>query len=399
MMNPSPSMTISDPQDLQAAFADALAEGRRLRIRGGDSKLSMLGDIDVHGVLDLSALRGVVAYEPGELVLTVKAGTPLIEVQMLLADRDQMLAFEPQDYAGVLGAAPGMSTIGGVIASGWAGPRRVVAGNVRDHVLGFEAVSARGEFFRAGGRVIKNVTGYDLPKLLTGSWGTLAALTDICLRVLPRPACEATLSVESLDDAAALGVLRRALAAPLEVSAAACLPRDRRALIRLEGFPQSVAERLRQLQALLSGAGDTRVIEDEASSAIWRRVGEVWDFHGDERTLWRLSLPSEAAAQVVAEFSRNLAVEAIYDWGGSLVWLAVDDAPNHAEQVRRVAQGVGGHAWLFRAAAGLRAEVATAHPLTAPLQGLSARIKAGFDPKATLPSAPLWPQFRANGAP
>ena len=386
--------TVVDEQDLQQVFASAAERRQRLRIRGGDSKRAMLlCEPDVDLVLDLSGLRGVVAYEPGELVLTVKAGTPLQEVQLLLAENRQRLAFEPPDFAGLLGATPGMSTIGGVVASGLAGPARVQAGNARDHALGLRAVSARGEAFRAGGKVIKNVTGYDLPKLLSGSWGSLAAITELSLRVLPQPQQESTFSVEDVDEAAALAILRRALAAPLDVTAAACLPRDRRAVLRVEGFAESVAERLQQLQTLFGGEHrHCRVIEDEASTAIWRRVAEVWDLSGDVRPLWRLSLPADRAAALVAQVRESLGcAEAVYDWGGSLVWLLTEAGEHVAQCLRSACEQVGGHAWLFRADASMRRLVPTAHPQAPALVALSRRIKAGFDPRALLPFEPLLP--------
>lgn len=386
---PAEVLTVADAADLRAAVADAAADGRRLRIRGGDSRRGALGEIAADAVLDLSALNGVIAYEPGELVLRVGTGTPLLEVQLLLAQNRQHLAFEPQDLAGLLGGAPGTGTIGGVVASGLAGPRRVAAGNVRDHLLGFEGVSGRGEAFRGGGQVIKNVTGYDLPKLMTGSWGTLAALDQVTLRVLPQPAYALTLSVEDLDDDAALATLRTALGATSDITGAACLPRDRRALIRLEGFQDAVRENLQMLQALLGARAPMRVIEDQASQAIWQRVGEVWDFQGDARAVWRLSLPSTCAAAVVARLRQARSLEAVYDWGGSLVWLATEASADVATAVREVAGAAGGHAWLFRAPPALRARVPAAHPQPAALQALSVRIKKGFDPLGVFPDAPL----------
>lgn len=383
--------TARDEADLQSVIADAAADGRRLRLRGGDSKAPLLGGIAADTVLDLSALSGVVAYEPGELVLSVRAGTPLLEVQALLAQQRQALAFEPQDYAGLLSGAPGRTTLGGIVASGWAGPRRIAAGNVRDHVLGVTAVSGRGERFCAGGRVIKNVTGYDLPKLLTGAWGTLAAMTEITLRALPQPPYQCTLSLENVDDAGGLAGLREALGLSTDVTGAALLPRDRRALLRLEGFESAVAEILRALQQHFGGRYALRVLDDEPSMAVWRRVAEVWDFQGqDERAIWRCAVPADRAAAVVGTLQAQMPCEAVYDWGGALVWLATDADEATASGVRDVLQKADGHAWLFRAPSALRAAVIAAHPAASAIAALSRRIKQGFDPCGILPTEPLW---------
>lgn len=383
------TLRAGNAEELRAILAEAGEAKRKLRVVGGGSKRALFDTERVDAHLDLSGLVGITRYEPEELVLSLRAGTRLAEVENLLAERGQMLAFEPPDYARVLGAKAGCTTMGGAVASGFAGPRRVAAGNVRDHVLGFDGVSGRGEIFRAGGRVIKNVTGYDLPKLMTGSWGTLAVLTDLTLRVLPRPQHQATLLIEGLGDRAALAAMTQALQASLEVSAAAHLPSaPTRTAIRLEGFRPSVEERMRQLRKLLAGIGALRGLEQVESAALWRGVRDLEVFQNDARILWRLSLPASSSADVVAAISRCAPNEALYDWGGSLVWVAMNAEPA-AAIIRGEVAKAGGHAWLMRAPESLRREIPTAHPQTPGLEALSRRIKSGFDPRGVLGYAPL----------
>lgn len=371
--------------DIQAALLDADVDGWPLRVVGGGTRRSMAGAAARE--LDLSAISGITDYEPEELVLSLRAGTPMADVEAALAERGQMLAFDPPDYAALLGAVGARTTIGGVIGSGFAGPRRLLAGNVRDHVLGFDAVSGRGEVFRAGGRVIKNVTGYDLSKLIVGSWGTLAIVTELSLRALPRPPYEATLLVEQGDAALALAGIRAALALPLEVSCAAHLP-DGRSAIRMEGFRASVEERQRQVVAMFESRGSVRRIEAEESTALWRGVRDVSAFASDARVVWRLSLPSHSAAAVVAAIAKSSACTPLYDWGGSLVWLAMQGDAS-ADLVRSEAAKAGGHAWLMRAPESVRQNISTAPALDAGIGALSRRIKSGFDPLNRLGDGPF----------
>lgn len=387
----------SAPKLLRVSNVEQICEALRsdvaLRVQGGGSKRPLWRQ-DEHAptLLDVTAFSGVTRYQPEELVLSLRAGTALIEVEALLDAHAQRLAFEPPDFGAVLGTGRARTTMGGVIASGFAGPRRVSAGNVRDHLLGFDAVSGRGECFKAGGRVIKNVTGYDLPKLMCGSWGTLAVLTELTLRVLPKPQHEATLVIESLDDVAAVKLMTQVLKSPLEVSAAAHLPgTPPRTALRLDGFHASVTERLQQLRAHCAGAQPDHCIEGAESTALWRGVRDLDHFARDERVLWRLSLPATESARVVAEISRVAANEVLYDWGGGLVWMAMratDEAS--AALVRGEVAKVGGHAWLMRAPEALRERIATAPPQAAGIEALSRRIKDGFDPQNRLGLAPLF---------
>lgn len=387
----TPPTSLLSPRNA-TEIVDALHGGFPLRVIGGGTKQPLWCDAEPRRLLDMSSISGVTSYQPEELVLGVRAGTSLQEIEALLFARGQRLAFEPPDFSGLFGTGPRRTTIGGVIASGFAGPRRLSAGNVRDHLLGFEAVSGRGERFKAGGRVIKNVTGYDLPKLLAGSWGTLAVMTDLSLRVLPCPEHELTLAIEALGDVEAIRLMSQALNAPLEVSAAAhAQGAAAQTWIRLEGFRRSVQERLQQLERLVGARARTALLEGEASAALWRGLRDLDAYARDDRPLWRLSLPAAASAQAVALISRSVANQVIYDWGGSLVWMALHEAHEDAAQaaVREAVAGFGGHAWLMRAPEAQRGRVPRAPPQPAAIEALSRRIKQGFDPQNRLGGAPL----------
>lgn len=391
-MSLTPRLRPRNADEVVHSIAQAAAERASLCVVGGGTKRSLLAPASA--VLDLTALNGITHYQPEELVLSLRAGTPLDYVESVLAERRQMLAFEPPDYARVLGTQPARTTIGGVLGCGFAGSRRLSAGNVRDHLLGFEAVSGRGERFRAGGRVIKNVTGYDLAKLMVGSWGTLAVLTEVTLRVLPQPEFETTLLVEREHLGEALADLRAVLASPLEVSCAAQLP-DGRSALRLEGFHASVTERLRGLRKHFDGKGRMLAIEQTESAALWKALRDLAPFAQDARLLWRVSLPSKAAADFVEAAAQRETCSALIDWGGALIWLALDAASaSSGASIREHAARLGGHAWLFRAPEALRGQLDTAHPQPAALAALSRRVKQGFDPQNVLGCGPFAAEVR-----
>src|SRR5947209_6226994 len=204
------SLKPSDAKAVEQAVQWALSDGKTLEIVGGGSKRGVGRPSQTDVTLDLSALTGVTLYEPEELVLSARAGTPLAEIEALLAAHGQQLAFEPMDCGAILGSAAAAS-IGGTLSANLSGPRRMKAGAARDHFLGFAAVSGRGESFKSGGRVVKNVTGYDLCKLMAGSWGTLAVLTDVTLKTLPQPETEETVLVRGLDPPQAIAAMTGAM--------------------------------------------------------------------------------------------------------------------------------------------------------------------------------------------
>jgi glycolate oxidase FAD binding subunit len=382
-------------KDVEAAVQWALAEAKTLEIVGHGSKRGIGRAAQWDLSLDLSDLSGITLYEPDELILSAKAGTPIAEIEALLAKSKQELAFEPIDYGPVFGAAPNLDgksrgTIGGVLAANLSGPRRIKAGAARDHFLGFTAVSGRGETFKSGGRVVKNVTGYDLCKLMAGSWGTLAALTDVTVKVLPRAETEETVLVLGLDDAAAARAMSAAMGSPNDVSGAAHFPAPLAASIqaeagkaitalRLEGVAPSVVHRRRALEELLKPCGEMAVLEEAASRDVWRVIRNVMPFTGGARSLWRISVAPTRGHEVAAAIGEG--AEYFYDWAGGLIWAALPaEGDGGATQVRR-AVAANGHATLIRAPAAIRASVPVFEPQAAALAGLTKRVKESFDPK------------------
>ncbi|MBT9289356.1 FAD-binding protein [Prosthecodimorpha staleyi] len=409
-----------DADETRTFLAWALAEEKPVEVIGHGSKRPIGRPVQAELTLDLSGLSGLSLYEPEELVLSAQAGTPVAEIEAAVAARGQELAFEPMDYGPVLGLPAGRGTIGGLLATNLAGPRRLSKGAARDHVLGIKAVSGRGEAFKAGGRVVKNVTGYDLARGLSGSWGTLAALTEVTFKVLPRAEASETIVLSGLDDHRAVAALAAAMGSSTEVSGAAHLPadaavatgaatggtvgRDGRAatLVRLEGVPVSIAHRADMLMGLLAPFGRIERIAGAPSEALWRAVRDVAAFTPDRApgtVLWRVSVAPSAGPVVAAAVARAVPdSRAFYDWQGGLVWLCLpatprgtDAAPSGtaadagAATIRAaVAAAGGGHATLIRADAATRAAVPVFEPQPAPLAALGARLKAQFDPKGIL---------------
>ncbi|HEV2549066.1 MAG TPA: glycolate oxidase subunit GlcE [Stellaceae bacterium] len=382
----------SDERELSDIVAAALAREEPLEIVAGGSKRGLGRPLQLPHTLDMSAFSGIRSYEPEELVLTAGAATSMRIIEAALAERGQMLAFEPPDWRRLLGSGAAEPTLGGVTACNLSGPRRIKAGAARDHLLGFHAVSGRAEAFKAGGRVVKNVTGYDLPKLMAGSYGTLAALTEVTFKVLPRPEAERSLVVAGLDDAAATRAMAAALNSPHEVSGAAHLPRgadgaDRPlTVLRLEGPAPSVAARAAALAQELGSFGTIDEAREGASRELWQAVGEVVPLaHDAQRTLWRLSVAPNAGAPLAAELARRLDHRHFFDWGGGLLWLAVRGGDDGGAAIIRAAIArLGGHATLIRGADALRAAVPVFQPQAPALAALSRRVKEGFDPRRIL---------------
>ena len=392
-------LKVRDAKDVEAASRSALAEGKTLEIVGHGSKRGIGRAAQWDMSLDLSGLSGVTLYEPDELILSARAGTPIGDIEALLAASNQELAFEPMDYGPVLGGPPGRGTLGGALAANLSGPRRIKAGAARDHFLGFTAVSGRGETFKSGGRVVKNVTGYDLCKVLAGSWGTLAALTDVTVKVLPRAETGQTLLVLGLDDATAANAMSIAMGSPNDVSGAAHLPAPIAAQVaaqagtsvtalRLEGVAPSVAHRLRALEALLKPFGALAAMEEGPSRALWKIVREVKPFANDDRVLWRISTAPARGPQVAAALGEG--AEYFYDWAGGLVWAALPQSDDAGAAKVRGAVAGSGHATLIRAPAALRAAVAVFEPQDAGVAALTKRIKESFDPKGVFGPGRMW---------
>jgi glycolate oxidase FAD binding subunit len=388
----------TSPDELTALVAGAVGEEQKLEVLGNGSKRGLGRPVEAAHRLELSGLSGVAMYEPEELVMTAAAGTPLAQVEAELAECRQELAFEPADYGAILGGEPGRQTIGGVFACNLAGPRRIKAGAARDHLLGLRCVTGQGTAIKTGGRVVKNVTGYDLCKLLTGSYGTLAVLSEVTFKVLPRAETEGTLLLIGRSEPELLAALRRATGTSHDISGAACLPplaagrssvpavrRAGRAMaaVRVEGPAPSVAYRLEQLEAELAGAGEIVRLGDGDSRQLWREIRDL-RLLVQSRTLWRLSLPPTAAGEL-ADWAAEFAQERLWDWAGGLLWLAPRNAWADAhETVRAALKDRGGHATLVRADEELRRQVPVFEPQAPALTALTRRVKESFDPKHIL---------------
>jgi glycolate oxidase FAD binding subunit len=401
-----------DAKDVENAVQWALSAGRPLEILGHGSKRAIGRPSQTDLTLDLSALSGVILYEPAELVLSAKAGTPLSEIEGLLAAKGQRLAFEPMDCGQLMDGPVGRGTIGGTVAASLCGPRRITAGAVRDHLLGFSAVSGRGETFKSGGRVVKNVTGYDLCKLMAGSWGTLAALTEVTLKTLPKPETEATVVMSGLDEATAMRAMAAALGSSHEVSGAAHLPAATAArfpmgeavaagpaltALRLEGVAPSVAHRKAALWAALRPFGEAAMIDEMVSRRLWMAIRDVAAFaasrSGRDQPLWRISTTPTRGHELAARLTGATEAEVLYDWAGGLLWVALPGAADAATRlVRAAVAAVGGHATLVRAPAQLRATLDVFEPQDAALAALTKRVKESFDPKGVLNPGRMWAQ-------
>ena len=401
------SLQPRDAIEVEFIIRAALAEEKTLEVVGCGTKRAIGRAAQWDATIDLSGLSGVTLYEPQELVLSAKAGTPLGEIETLVSASNQELAFEPMDYGPLLGEPAGGASIGGVLAANLSGPRRLKAGAARDHFLGFNAVSGRGEVFKSGGRVVKNVTGYDLCKVIAGSWGTLAVMTDVTIKTLPKAETEDTVLVFGLDDGAAGKAMAAAMGSFGDVSAAAHLPADVAGRIaetaaahkavtvfRLEGVAPSVVERKAVLEQLLAPLGSLATLGG-ASRSFWRAVRDVMPFAASgpagTRDLWRISTaPSEGAA-VGRTLAGKAGAEILYDWAGGLIWAALPTADDaHASLVRATVAAAGGHATLVRAPAAVRAAVEVFTPEPGPLAALTSRIRKSFDPQGVLNPGRMW---------
>ncbi|MCV2865994.1 FAD-binding protein [Albidovulum sediminicola] len=364
-------MRVSDEAEL--AEAVRAAQGP-LTISGGGTRAVGLATAGMAGggAIDTSGLSGIRLYEPGALTLVAGAGTPLAEVEAALAAEGQRLAFEPADWRGLLGTR-GEPTVGGMVAANVSGPRRAQAGACRDALLGVRFVDGAGAVVKNGGRVMKNVTGYDLARLMAGSWGTLGILTEVSLKVLPAAETAATLALPGVGVEDAAAALSAALGSPYDITGAAFLP-GAGALVRIEGFAQSVAYRAGRLEAHLARFGE--VVRREDGAALWRQVAEVAPFQGRAGDVWRFSLkPSEAA-----EVARRLEGEVVLDWGGGLLWALLPAGTD----ARALARPYHGHATLFRADAGTRGQLPVFEPEAPAVQVITSGLRARFDPRGIL---------------
>ena len=392
MLSPTTEQEVSDA--VRAATGP-------LRVQGGGTRA--IGSAGVGQVVSVAGLSGVELYEPGALTLVAGAGTPLAEVEALLASEGQRLPFEPGDMRKVLGR-DGVPTIGGVVAANASGPRRMQAGACRDALIGVRFVDGRGDVIKNGGRVMKNVTGYDLVKLMAGSWGTLGILTEVAFKVLPK-LDGATIAVRGVEGSRALEAMTRAVTSPFEVSGAAFVPGEA-VYLRVEGLETSVSYRVEELRKLLADLGEIDVIDAApASAALWERLRDVTDFADGTAALWRVSMtPSEMFGTCLAALAQVVRFDYRLDWAGGLAWIRLDEeaAAQAAttlesggtsqeagimamhKSLQDMCRDFGGHATLFKAPRDVLAQVPTFQPEPPGVQALSRGLRAQFDPKGIL---------------
>lgn len=377
-----------------ATVVRAMAADRAsLALIGGNTRSGLGNPVRADRVLSTRRLSGIVSYNPAEMTITALSGTPLRAIEEALAENRQMLAFEPMDHRPIF-ASSGEPTIGGVFAANASGPRRYVAGAARDSLLGVRFVNGEGEAIKAGGRVMKNVTGLDLVKLLAGSHGTLGILTEVTFRVLPLPPASETIVASGLNDAEAAAVMAEAMAQTVEVSGAAHLPESVRGrfldgglpdgaatVLRLEGLEASVALRAEKLTNAVGRFGAVTRLDAIRTSRLWAEIRDVKPYaDGTRKPLWRVSVAPSLGHQLVAALRLQTGVDAFYDWQGGLVWLRMEADPE-AELVRRYIKVLGGgHATLVRAEEGYRAAIPSFEPQPLAVAQLSERVRAKFDP-------------------
>ncbi|MBB5515188.1 glycolate oxidase FAD binding subunit [Rubricella aquisinus] len=367
--------------DLSEAVASAYAAKTPLEIVGGGTRRTLGGPVQAADTLSTAGLSGITLYEPGALTIVAQAGTPLAEVEAALKAENQRLPFEPMDHRALLGTE-GEPTIGGVVAANVSGPRRFQVGACRDSLIGVRYVDGQGTAIKNGGRVMKNVTGYDIVKLMAGSYGTLGVLSEVSFKVLPDTAHSSVLLFEGLSDVDAVACMCAAMATPYEVSGAAHLPVGMDGapvtMLRLEGFEKSVAYRAGELAKALAHFGTPKVESDpDKTAAGWRYIRDVEAFAGQPGDVWRVSVKPTDGPKVAAAVG---AQGVVYDWSGGLVWLLVGEGTD----IRPALAGIAGHATLIRASASTRAAIPAFHPEAAPLAKVTAGLRAQFDPAGIL---------------
>jgi glycolate oxidase FAD binding subunit len=386
----------TDERELQLIIAEHARTGQGLEVQGIGSKLTVGRPLDAQMQLSMRNFRGITLHEPSELVIAARAGTSLVAIEAELAKSNLQLAFEPIDLGPMLGIAPQQTTAGGMTAINMSGARRITAGSVRDHVLGIRAINGRGEAIRAGGRVMKNVAGYDLCRGLTGSWGTLAVTTEVTLKALPKAEETRTLVLFGQPDEIAIEILCAAMATPYEVSGTIHLqaPLARRlrnaelrgegkavTALRIESFSSSIAYRAERLKELFSAYGEILELEHAASIAFWEELRQLSYLQGSSDPVWRISTSPRMGPRVAQAIAGYMQTKAAFDWSGGLLWLEVPaSADAGSADIRRVIAMRGGHATLIRADVQARRTVEVFQPLEAGPARITRQLKEAFDP-------------------
>lgn len=371
--------------DSEAALADVIKSASGpLRIEGGGT-----GGMYTEGErLSVSGLSGITLYEPGALTVVANAGTPVSEISQALAAEGQRLAFEPPDFRGLL-KTEGEPTIGGVIATNASGPRRIQGGAARDYALGVRFVDGAGNVVKNGGRVMKNVTGYDLVKLMCGSFGTLGVLTEVSLKVLPVPETSGTLMLRGLSADVATSAMAVAMGSPYEVTGAAYCTNIQTdqpvTALRVEGFEHSVAYRIERLkQTLMHLGAEMEVALTEMSDGFWQGVCDAAKFSDTEGDVWRVSCKPSDAPRLAENAAGE---ECFFDWAGGLIWVR---AAADTDLRGRLGQ-FDGHATLVRGSGDTRARFGTFHPETVGVEKLTRGLRNRFDPRGILNSGLMSP--------
>jgi glycolate oxidase FAD binding subunit len=398
-----------DEREFSRVLAEATATNTPLEVMGAGSKQRIGRPMQTAANVSSRALRGITLYEPNEMVMAARAGTPVAQIEEALVERGQMLAFEPVELGLLAGSEEKQATIAGVFSTNIAGARRISAGSARDHLLGLRGVNGRGDIFKAGGRVMKNVTGVDLCRGISGSWGTLAILTEVTFKVLPAPEDTGTILLLGLPDEIAVEVLCAAMGTPYEVSGAVHLQASMVAhlwhdglrtqgqavtALRVENFTKSVAYRTARLKEHFKAYGEIHQLDRTNSHSFWSELRQLSVLMGSDAPVWRISTAPTAGPKVVAAITSYMDCRAFYDWSGGLIWaevLSTTDAG--AADIRRVIATHGGHATLVRAEPEVRAAVDVFQPLEPGIERLSRKLKATFDPAGILNPGRMYPNI------
>ena len=387
-------------REIGRILEQASATRTPVEVIGGGTKRQVGRPMQTAVTMTTATLSAITLYEPTEMVMSARAGTPLSIIEQNLASRGQMLAFEPTDLASFTGEPSSGATIGAVFAANLSGARRIQAGAARDHLLGVEAVSGRGELFKSGGRVMKNVTGYDLSRGLCGSWGTLAVMTQVTFKVQPVPEATMTLVLLGLPDDIAVELLASAMGLPYEISGAVHIQAPLVArlqhegvrqqgrsvtALRLENVAKSTVYRAGRVIEALKVYGDIHDLDDGNSRAFWKELNAFSPFAGGDAPVWRISTAPLNGPKIVAAITRYMDCRAFYDWSGGLVFAEVLPAADAGSaDIRRVVASHGGHATLMRGAPAVRAAIEVFQPLAPPVAAITRKLKASFDPAGIL---------------
>ncbi len=376
----------TDTNEVCDSVVESISSGKKLKISSGGSKISLCHSIEADTHLNLSKLEGIISYEPNELVLTALPATPISKIEEILFDQGQYLAFEPP-------RSNGKATLGGVLACNFSGPRRVIAGAARDHFLGVEAVSGRGEIFKSGGRVVKNVTGYDLPKLIAGSWGTLAIMTEVTVKVLPLPETSKTLLILGQDIDSAYLAMNKAISSQYSVTGLAYLPKnvasnsmvekvsstmEALTALRIEGPEISVKHQVSGLKGIYIDE-NLEILDHNQTQKFWSEINEA-SFFDHNKVIWRISIPPASSPKFSKMISTLSNVEFLFDWAGGRVWLEISQLDPCSNLVRNSVDAIGGHAMLMVNSKDAYSDIPMFHPQKPELFEIESRIKVNFDP-------------------